>query len=633
MNRKLCSFGVAVCLLFAPMVANAVATAWEIQGHLTEATGNWPPDFAVGTPFRIVVTYDPIVDNTLLATEPGTIAGSLYRYRAPSLTYAIFIGTTCAPCEPANDPAFDPDGSRIILRDGYDTGAGPVDGITFALLTPGGVTMNLLLRGGLSDMIDGAVIPATPDARVVTLDRSDPRTVLKLQVCNAAGDACAQGFLDGAIESVSLPTYGTNWFLSARDCYYIDTTTTAADAAPNDCIFVNAFGQARLGRGRAADNGGGAGHGEFARTFTPTSDFDAAVASYGQSLGSVFGAVTFGGPASLPVVKARSLPSAISRANGNAQAYQQYRYNGTTSTQLPLVVDLTYGIADYSDPTDATAGSETGLRPGGATISAVLAIVDGDRVSLPAVAASNFGSLECGAEPGLVQPDGTPWPAGSILGTAAFASPDGQRNASAATQLTVTSCTQPGQAVQLTPGQSFIVATSMQTPARGQWTASTKVPTGSGYVDAANTLRVTFDPNAPAALVEKLADSIAPACTDCDFVPETLHVAVDVKPDSTSCINAKSNGVIPVAILGSSTFKVSDVRLDETLTLGASGVRVRAGKPKCSITQVNGDAYPDLLCNFENSAVSWQPGQTSVTLAGKLHNGLPITGSDNVCVK
>jgi hypothetical protein len=222
---------------------------------------------------------------------------------------------------------------------------------------------------------------------------------------------------------------------------------------------------------------------------------------------------------------------------------------------------------------------------------------------------------------------------GSILGTAAFVSPDGQRNAQAATQLTVTSCAQPGQAVQLAAGQSFIVATSMQTPARGQWTASTKVPAGNGYVDAANTLRVTFDPNAPPALVEKLADSIAPACTDCDFVPETLHVGVDVTPGATDCINPRSNGVVAVAILGSSTFKVSDVRLDETLTLGASGLRVRGGKPKCSVTQVNGDAYPDLVCNFENSAVNWQPGQTSVALAGKLHNGLPIAGSDSVCVK
>lgn len=197
----------------------------------------------------------------------------------------------------------------------------------------------------------------------------------------------------------------------------------------------------------------------------------------------------------------------------------------------------------------------------------------------------------------------------------------------------MTSCAQPGQAVQLAAGQSFIVATSMQTPARGQWTASTRVPSGNGYVDAANTLRVTFDPTASPALVEKLADSIAPACTGCDFVPETLHVAVDVKPGATDCINSGSNGVIPVAILGSSTFKVSDVRLDETLTLGASGVRVRGGTAKCSVTQVNGDAYPDLLCHFENAAVNWQPGQTSVTLAGKLHNGLPLTGSDSVCVK
>jgi hypothetical protein len=187
----------------------------------------------------------------------------------------------------------------------------------------------------------------------------------------------------------------------------------------------------------------------------------------------------------------------------------------------------------------------------------------------------------------------------------------------------------------LQAGQDFIVVTGMQLPSRGKTPQPprTLAADTNGWVDSANTLRVAFDPAAPRELVQTLAENIAPACTDCELQPEPIGADIDIKPDSTdNCLNPASNGVIPVAILGSQVLNVADLRLDGTLTLGSLGLRVRGKAPGCTIGSVNGDEYPDLMCQFSNASDAWQAGQTTATLTGKLFNGVPVTGSDKVCL-
>ena len=590
--------------------AGALQTAWEFKGHLTslDPGSSFPADFTVGAPFRILASFDT-TGETYSATPTG--GGYKYFYTADTLAYQVFIGTTCAPCNPVNNPAQ----SGIIVRDNSpDPATGQiVDGYSFFLVTPDGTGVNLFMRGPVLDIVNGAGLAAVPDPRLAGLATSI------MQICDPGGNC-----VNGAIESVASPAVGTTYFLSARDCYTIDTTSTSADTAPRDCIYVNSLGQPRLGRGRFFDAGGGLGSGEFGKTVTFTSAFDSTIAS---PLGTVYGAITFNGPAGLPVLKASSAPTDVSRTNSNLLAYQRYAYAGP-ATSMPLVVDLGYGIADYS--TDTTASGEIGLRPGGAQIAATIAIVDGG-IPMPSLA-GNINTLTCGAEPTLLLPDGvTPWPAGSILGSAQFNSPGGQVAPAATTTLTVRSCADSSQPVQLAANQSFIIATSVQTPARGKWSTGTPAA-ANGYVDASHTMRVTFDPNAPPALVQQLADSITPACSNCS-PPEVTTVVVDVRSGSTGCINPTSNGVIPVAILGSATFKVKDLRRDDSLKLGSLALRVRGSKPLCSVTQVNADGYDDLVCQFDNVSTSWASGQTTATVTGKLYNGLPIRGSDTICVK
>ena len=526
----------------------------------------------------------------------------------------MFIGTTCAPCEPDNDPTQ----SGIIVRDGAPSpDPGPahlVDGYSFSLFNSDGVAFILFMRGPVLDIVNGPGLAAVPDSRLAGLETH------VMQICKPDGFC-----VNGAIESVESPSVGTTYFLSARDCQLIDTTTTIGlDAAPRDCVYVNSSGSRRLGYGRHMDAGGGLGTGDFSRAITFDSLYDGTIAS---SLGSVFGAVTFNGPAGLPVLKASSTPADIARNNSNLLAFQRYTYTGA-ATSLPLVVDLTYGIADHSS--DPAASDEIGLRPGGAQIAATIAIVDGS-IPMPSIS-GNINSLTCGAESTLTLPDGvTPWPAGSILGSASFDSTAGQVDPAASATLDVRSCADTSQAVHLGANQSFIVATSIQTPSRGKW--STGAQAGAdGYVDASHTMRVTFDPNAPPALVQQLADNIAPGCSDCS-PPVATTVTIDVQPGSTGCINPTSNGVIPVAILGSATLQVKNVRLDDSLKLGSLALRVRGGKPLCSVTQVNADGYDDLMCHFDNVSTNWTSGQTTATVSGKLYNGLPFQGSEAICVK
>ena len=178
----------------------------------------------------------------------------------------------------------------------------------------------------------------------------------------------------------------------------------------------------------------------------------------------------------------------------------------------------------------------------------------------------------------------------------------------------------------------------MQTPTRGKAPQPPSVSGAAtnGYVDAANTLRVTFDPAAPPALIQALADSIAPACVDCDFKPDVLNVPIDVKPgdkNKKACISIRGKGNIPVAVLGSANFNVRSVRTDDSLRFDTLAPRLwKKGQPHCSYSKVDKKhPYEDLVCEFENCPAHGRRGGPVGTLTGKLVNGVPnCQGSENV---
>jgi hypothetical protein len=118
--------------------------------------------------------------------------------------------------------------------------------------------------------------------------------------------------------------------------------------------------------------------------------------------------------------------------------------------------------------------------------------------------------------------------------------------------------------------------------------------------------------------------------------PTALEVQIDIKPGSyPNSINPGSNGVVPVAILGSETFDVTWVD-DTTIALAGSGVAVKGksgSKLMSHLEDVNDDGFMDLVVQVETEDLS--PGELesgTAILTGTLLNGLPITGSDSIVV-
>ena len=119
-------------------------------------------------------------------------------------------------------------------------------------------------------------------------------------------------------------------------------------------------------------------------------------------------------------------------------------------------------------------------------------------------------------------------------------------------------------------------------------------------------------------------------------------IRIDIKPGSyPNAINKNGKGVIPVAILGSADFDVSQIKVS-TLSFGGLVVRVKGnGQPQCSIEDVSGDfttpegapdGYPDLVCQFIDDTTTWVVGDGEATLTGQLLDGTPFEGSDSIKV-
>lgn len=113
-----------------------------------------------------------------------------------------------------------------------------------------------------------------------------------------------------------------------------------------------------------------------------------------------------------------------------------------------------------------------------------------------------------------------------------------------------------------------------------------------------------------------------------------IEVAIDVKPGSDpNSINLCSNGVVPVAILGSDTFYANDIDPDTLRFADASVKMVGKKDPNtlCSLEDVNGDGFDDLVCNFITYDIALLDGDsTTVDVNGELFDGTPIKGSDSV---
>jgi hypothetical protein len=646
--------------------AQAALVTWELKGTITEskiAPAPDAPSIPVGTPFRLLVTYDTAVPYTTRNSTPDASgnprSGTRYEYFGqPGLKFALYAGD-CNPCTPTNIP----ERNGIFVRDDFaDPNGNPApdvqyDGYTF-YMDPVKEDDNVAWQVVFRDQSTRLNIVNVPPGTNPLPIEPDPRLT---QMAESAFNVSNRGngdFVSGRIESVGTPTYGTAYILTARDCSYPDwvfdpsfNRVLVPGGLSDDC-FSNTRGG---GFNRYINEGGGPGQGDF--SILDAAEFPIwtpAPPAQLRSLGTVFGSVTFGGPSALPVVKASSYPIDVARNNGNVQGYQLYRYKGTVKTNMPLVADLTYQIRDNRvRPSNLGSLTDPGLNPGVGIINATLAIVDGNLISASDMANAGFGHRSCGSEGDkdgngkllVTRADGSPWPAGAIMGTATYVTAP-LESGTQARILNVVRCAkageaanadgtvQTGAAVELLPNQAFFVVTTLQTPSRGKWqqTQNTSTaPAANGYADAGSTLRVTIDPQAPPEVAQQFLQSVDPVCTDCEFPTDERIFRIDVRPGSSdNPIQPTLAGTIPVAIFGSAGLPVDWINA-ASLRLGALKPNLnKAGMPQCGPSDMDLDGIPDLVCHFRNEAANWKAGQNTVTLTGNLNNSEPLIASDTI---
>ena len=105
-------------------------------------------------------------------------------------------------------------------------------------------------------------------------------------------------------------------------------------------------------------------------------------------------------------------------------------------------------------------------------------------------------------------------------------------------------------------------------------------------------------------------------------------VGIDIKPGSDpNSINLGSNGVVPVAILGSPDFDAATVN-PSTVTLAGAGVKLKGNSGNAgSLEDVNGDGYLDLVVQVYTNQLN-EPGDGEIFLTAYTYDGPAITGSD-----
>jgi hypothetical protein len=145
-------------------------------------------------------------------------------------------------------------------------------------------------------------------------------------------------------------------------------------------------------------------------------------------------------------------------------------------------------------------------------------------------------------------------------------------------------------------------------------------PRGRKVVTATATGPVAY------AIMEQLGISVF-VIDDFTFTPSTV-VEIDIKPDSeVNSINPRSQGVIPVAILGSDFFDVNNVD-QSTLVFGPNGASI--AHSSAHLADVNDDDLTDLLAHFRTQETGIAAGDMEACLSGETLDGTAFEACDGI---
>jgi hypothetical protein len=113
-----------------------------------------------------------------------------------------------------------------------------------------------------------------------------------------------------------------------------------------------------------------------------------------------------------------------------------------------------------------------------------------------------------------------------------------------------------------------------------------------------------------------------------------IHVTIDIKPgDTSNRINNNGHGVIPVAILGSSDFDVTQI---DPATVQLEGLSIKTtgkrNKLLVHIADVNYDGFNDLMFQIEDQQGIFTEGSSVAAVTGALLDGTSFEGADEICL-
>jgi hypothetical protein len=145
-------------------------------------------------------------------------------------------------------------------------------------------------------------------------------------------------------------------------------------------------------------------------------------------------------------------------------------------------------------------------------------------------------------------------------------------------------------------------------------------------VTSPGTVNVAFDQlfsTGPATLNETTTGPVA----------ATLTVPIIVNPGGGQppTINTKNNGKIAVAILSSASWSAPANVGSSSLTFGKTGNEQSLATCNAP-TDVNGDGYLDLVCNFNTQQTNFTAGDTTAYLKGITTGNIPLQGSATIRV-
>ena len=113
--------------------------------------------------------------------------------------------------------------------------------------------------------------------------------------------------------------------------------------------------------------------------------------------------------------------------------------------------------------------------------------------------------------------------------------------------------------------------------------------------------------------------------------PGTFEVEIDIKPGSDpNSVNPRSNGVIPVAILGSDTLDVNDIDPATLIFTAVGDFYFDASPVHIAFEDVNDDGLTDLIAQFLTQATGIDCHTTQAELIGLFLDGPLFFGIDSI---